>query len=97
MRSSDGEGEFGDGLRDPMPRVDINAEFVMSAVGVLDEGVSCADHFGRAHPFKTAHRPHPGFQATVICFNRVIQVLPYYMTAARQQLVEYSDRRVPGR
>ena len=30
VRSSDGEGEFGEGLRDPMPQVDINAEFVMS-------------------------------------------------------------------
>ena len=39
----DGEGEFGEGLRDAMPRVDIRAEFVMAAVEILDEGVSCAD------------------------------------------------------
>ena len=69
-----------------MPQV--NAEFVMSAVEIL--GVSCADHFGRAQPFKTAHWPQPEFQATVICFDRVIQALPHYMTGARQQLVEYS-------
>jgi hypothetical protein len=42
--SSDGEDEFGEGLRDPMPRVDIKAEFVMTAVEVLDEGVSRADY-----------------------------------------------------
>ena len=43
MLSSDGEGEFGEGLPDPMPRVEIKAEFVMAAVEILDEGVSCAD------------------------------------------------------
>jgi hypothetical protein len=35
--SSDGEGEFGEGFRDPMPRVDIKAEFVMAAVELLDK------------------------------------------------------------
>lgn len=39
----DGEGEFGEGLRDPMPRIDIKVEFVVAAVEVLDEGVSRAD------------------------------------------------------
>lgn len=42
--SSDGEDEFGEGVRDPMPRVGINAEFVMAAVKILDEGVSRADY-----------------------------------------------------
>jgi hypothetical protein len=43
VHSSDGEDEFGGGVRDPMPRVDIKAEFVMVAVEILDEGVSRAD------------------------------------------------------
>lgn len=38
MLSSDGEGEFGEGLRDPVLRVDIKAKFVMAVVEVLDEG-----------------------------------------------------------
>ena len=44
VRSSDGEGEFGEGLRDPMPRVGIDAEFIVTAVEILDEGVSRADY-----------------------------------------------------
>lgn len=48
MRNSDGEGKCGDSLRDPMPQIDIQAEFVMAAVEVLDEGVSCADYSGGA-------------------------------------------------
>jgi hypothetical protein len=42
--SSDGEGEFGEGLRDPMPRIDVGGQFVMTAVEILEEGVSRADY-----------------------------------------------------
>jgi len=45
-----------------MPEVDINAELVMSAVQVLDKGVSCADYSDGAQPFQTAHRPQPDFR-----------------------------------
>jgi hypothetical protein len=44
VHSSDGEDEFGEGLRDPMPRIDVGGQFVMTAVEILDEGVSRADH-----------------------------------------------------
>ena len=44
VHSSDGEDEFDEGLRDPMPRIDVGAKFVMTAVEILDEGVSRADH-----------------------------------------------------
>jgi hypothetical protein len=54
---SDGEGEFGEGDREPMLWVLIYAEFVVATSEVLHEGVSGADHSGRAQPFKTAHRP----------------------------------------
>ena len=84
MLSSDDEGEFGERLWDAAARVDIKAEFIMAAVQVLDKCVSCADYSGRAQPFKTAHRPQPGFQTAVICFYRVIQILPHYMTGAWQ-------------
>ena len=50
---SDGEGEFGEGDREPMLWVLINAEFVVATSEVLHEGVSGADHSGRAEPFKT--------------------------------------------
>ncbi len=41
--SSNGEGEFGEGVRDPMPRIDVGGQFVVAAVEILDEGMSCAD------------------------------------------------------
>jgi hypothetical protein len=40
-----------------MPQAGIKAEFVVTAVEILDEGVSCADHSGGAQAFETAHRP----------------------------------------
>jgi hypothetical protein len=55
--NSNSSGEFGEGVWDPVPRIDIKAEFVVAAVEVLDEGACCADHSGRAQPFETTHRP----------------------------------------
>jgi hypothetical protein len=37
VHSSDGEDEFGEGLRDPMPRIDFGGQFVMTAVEIMDE------------------------------------------------------------
>jgi len=53
----DSGSEFGEGVRDPVPRIDIGAKFVVAAVEVLNEGVPCADHSGRAQLFEIAHRP----------------------------------------
>lgn len=47
----------GEGVCDSVPGIDIKAEFIVAAVKVLDEGVSCADHSNRAQPFETAHGP----------------------------------------
>ena len=55
-------------------------KFVVATTDILDKGVASADHSGRAQPFETAHRPQPGFQAAVICFDRIVQVLPHHMT-----------------
>ena len=41
---SDRERELGEGRRQLMSRVGIQAEFVVAAAEVLHEGVSCADH-----------------------------------------------------
>jgi hypothetical protein len=54
---SNSGGEFGEAVRDPVPRINVGAKFVVAAVEVLNEGVPCADHFRRAQPFETAHRP----------------------------------------
>jgi hypothetical protein len=43
--SSNSDGEFGEGVRDSVPWIDVGAQFVVAAVEVLNKGVSCADHF----------------------------------------------------
>jgi hypothetical protein len=45
LARSDGAGEFGEGRREPMPLVEIYAEFVVATTEVLDERVP-----GTAHP-----------------------------------------------
>jgi hypothetical protein len=40
VHSPDGEDEFGEGVRDPMPRIDVGSQFVMTALEILNEGVS---------------------------------------------------------
>jgi hypothetical protein len=44
VHSSDGEDEFGEGVRDPMPRIGAGSQFVMTALEILNEDVSCADY-----------------------------------------------------
>ncbi len=93
--SSDGEGKFGECLRDPMPWIDVGAKFVVAAAEVLDEGVSSAYRLAGAQPFETPHGSQCGFQAAVICFDGVVRVLLGDVTGGRQQLVEHA--RVGGR
>jgi hypothetical protein len=71
MHSSDGEDEFGEGLRDPMPRIDVGGKFVMTAVEILEEGVSRAERscfnprMGRSRDFS---RPwSASFELFVYC------------------------------
>jgi|SRR6185437_13636676 hypothetical protein len=45
-------GEFGEPVRDPVPRINVGAKFVVAAVEVLNEGVPCADRFRRAQPLR---------------------------------------------
>jgi Domain of unknown function (DUF4158) len=40
----DAESEFGEGCWDPVVRVEVEGQFVVSAAQVLDERMSCADH-----------------------------------------------------
>jgi len=47
----DGEGKFREGGREPMLWVLLHAEFIVATSEVLDEGVSGADHPGRAQSF----------------------------------------------
>lgn len=48
------KGEFGEGVRNPVLRIDVGGKFVVAATQVLDENVPRADHSDRAQPFETA-------------------------------------------
>src|SRR2546423_14318007 len=70
---SDGECELGKGRGEPVSGVDVvHAEFVVASAEVLDECVSGADDAGRAEPFEAPHRPQPGFEPSMIGFDRSV-------------------------
>ena len=60
----------------------IRAEFMVAGAQVLDEGVSGADHSGRAKLFEAVHRPQPSLESPMTCFDKVIGVLPVIWQAA---------------
>src|SRR5947209_3168984 len=84
---SDGEGEFGEGRREPMLWVEFYAEFVVAAADVLDECVSGTDHAGRAEPFEATHRSESALEPTMIGLDWIIPVLLHDMAHGRQQLI----------
>jgi hypothetical protein len=51
LARSDGVSEFGEDRCEPMPSIDIPAEFVVSATKILHERVPGTDHPCRAQPF----------------------------------------------
>jgi hypothetical protein len=71
LSRSDGEGEFGEDRCEPMPSIDIPAEFVVTATKILHERVPGTDHPCRAQPFQTAHRPQPNLQTPMIGFDGI--------------------------
>jgi hypothetical protein len=81
---SDGEGEFGEGRREPMLWVEFHAEFVVAAADVLDECVSGADHAGRAEPFEATHGPESRLEPSMIGLDWIIPVLPHDVARGRQ-------------
>jgi hypothetical protein len=81
---SDGEGEFGEGRREPLLWVEFHAEFVVAAAEVLDECVSGADHTGRAEPFEATHGPESGLERSMVGLDRIIPVLLHDVVRGRQ-------------
>jgi hypothetical protein len=53
---------------------DIGGEFVVAAAEVLRESVAGGQDPRGPAAFDSAHRPEPGFQPPVICFDRVVRV-----------------------
>ena len=83
------DGEFSEGRREPMLRVEFYAEFVVAAADVLDECVSGADYAGRAEPFEATHWPESGLEPSMIGLDWIIPVLLHDVAHGRQQLIEY--------
>src|SRR5437763_6075164 len=71
----DGEGEFGEGRRQPIFRVGVRAEFVVAAAHVLNKSVSGANHSSRTKLFEAAHRPQSSLESPMMCFDTIIAVL----------------------
>ena len=65
----------------------VNAEFVVTAVKVLDEGVTCDDHRRAVVGLQPAHRPQPCFQPAVIALHPVVRILDRIVQRLRQQLL----------
>ena len=95
---SDGEGELGEGSREPMPGMNVGGKLVVAAAQVLDEGVPRTDHLCGPEPFQAAHGSQPGLQFSVIGFDHIIRILLEDMQGGRQQLIEYPEvgRRLVG-
>ncbi len=86
----DGEGEFGEGRRQPIFRVGIRAEFVMAAAHVLNKSVSGANHSSKTKLFEAAHRPQSRLESPMICFDNIIAVLLSEMASSGHQLIQHT-------
>ena len=53
---------------------DVGGEFIVAAAQVLHERVPGGDDPRGPVAFQSAHRPEPGFQPSVIGFDRVVRV-----------------------
>jgi len=59
----------------PLVRVVVDGEFVVAAAEVLQERVTGRDSLQGPGAFESAHRPQPGFESSVVGFDRVVRVL----------------------
>ncbi len=71
---SDGHRELVECCANPVAGGDVGGEFVVAPAEVLDEGVPGGHGLSGPVAFESAHRPEPGFQPSVICFDRVVRV-----------------------
>jgi hypothetical protein len=55
-----------------MPRIDVGGQFVMTAVEILDEGVSRADDSRPSAAALTRAWAAVGIQPAVICLDRIV-------------------------
>jgi hypothetical protein len=53
---------------------DVGGEFIVAAAQILDESVPGGDDPRGPVAFESAHRPEPGLQPPVICFDRAVGV-----------------------
>ena len=69
-----------------MPRIDVGGQVVMTAVEILDQGVSRAGYPRWSAALQLAHGPQSRFQAAVVCLDRIVGVLLGDVTGDGQQL-----------
>lgn len=72
---SDGGRELLEGCAEPVAGGDVDGEFVVTAVQVLDEGVSGSQDPDGSAAFQPAQRPQTRFQPAGIGCDGVIRIL----------------------
>jgi len=94
----DGAGEFGEDRCEPLPSIDIAAEFIVTATKVLHERVPCEDDRGGPVMVEMSPRPQAALELAMVGLDRVVGVLlavvPTHAATAHRAV---SDAPVPGR
>jgi len=67
----------------------VDAEFVVTAAQVLNEGVPGGDGAQGAIAFQAAHRPQPSLEPPVVGLHRVVSVPVGDVAGGGQQLVKH--------
>ncbi len=92
LRGQMARGELGEGCRKSVLGFGVDAEFVVSAAEILDEGVPGSDDLGGAETFQSPHRPQSGLQPAVIGLDLVVGIPGVDVVGGGQLFVE--DPRV---
>jgi hypothetical protein len=69
---------------------DVGGDVVAAAAQVLDERVTGGEDPRSPVALQSAYRPEPGFEPSVVCFDRVVRVLLDCVQGRGDQLVEHS-------
>ena len=80
---------------DPVAAGGFGGDVVVIAAEILDEGVTGGEDSYGAVPLQSAHRPEPGFEPSMVCFDRVVRVLLDGVQRRGDQLVK--DPGIDGR
>ena len=73
---SGGDGQIVEGDAEPVASLDVGGDVIVAAAQILHKGVTGGEDPRLPVTLQSAHRPEPGFEPPVVCFDRVVRVLP---------------------